>query len=229
MADFLLERGLMVFVICLLNIAGLTISILSEPPEERALIRASALGTDVLLIFASLIMLAVLFSSQELISRSRKLSYYRLVFAKPVSPVMYYAQLFVVHLIGTVALVSLLTELFSVIALPMHVPGIAALTAIGFVLLGGIGFLLSAFINHDSVVMIGLIGVAFIGKALADKYSGLLVTLLSHLIPLDHVFALRPLLVGEPVAAGDVGWVLAYGLTSFLLGLVAVRYKQLAD
>jgi hypothetical protein len=229
MTDFLFERGFMVFVLCILNLSGLVVSILSEPPEVRAHLREMPLGMDVLVIFPTLILLAVLFSSQELISRGRKLSYYRLIFAKPVSPAAYYAQLFVVHLIGTVVLVSLLTGLFSAIALPMHLSGIAAATAIGFVLLGGIGFLLSAFINHDSVVTIGLIAVAYIGKALSAHYSGFLVTLLSNVIPLDHVFALTPLIVGGPVAANDVVWVLGYGLTAFILGLVALRYKQLAD
>jgi hypothetical protein len=229
MLDFLFERGFMVVVLCILNLSGLVVSIVSQPPEVRAHIREMPLGTDVLIIFPSLILLAVLFASQELISRPRKLSYYRLIFAKPVSPASYYAQLFAVHLIGTVALVTALTGLFSAIALPMNLLGIASLTAIGFVLLGGISFLLSVFINHDSFVTIGLIAVAYIGKALSAKYSGFLVTLLSNIIPLDHVFALRPLLVGAPVAASDVVWVLGYGLTAFILGLIAVRYKQLAD
>lgn len=227
--DFVLERGLMVFILSVLNLSGLVISILSEPPEKRALMRASGLGEDVLILFPSLILLAVLFSSQELISRPRKLSYYRLVFAKPVSPVRYYAQLFVLHLVGTVVFVTILTALFSAIALPMYLPGIAALTAIGFVLLGGIGFLLSAFINYDAVATIGLIGVAYIGEALSAKYSGLLVTFLRNLVPLKHVFGLMPLLLGGPVAASDLAWVLGYGLVAFALGLVALRHTQLAD
>lgn len=229
LVDFVFERGLMVLVLSVLNLSGIVISILSESPEERARIREASLGTDVLILFPSLIMLAVLFASQELISRPRKLSYYRLVFAKPVSPVRYYAQLFVLHLIGTVAFVSLLTALFSAIALPMYLPGIAALTAIGFVLLGGIGFLLSVVTNYDAVATIGLVGMAFIGNALSAKYSGFLVTALSSVLPLEHVFALKPLLLGTPVATGDVVWVLAYGLTAFALGLVALRYTQLSD
>ena len=227
--DFLLERGLMVFVLSVLNLSGLVISILSASPEERARMRESSLGADVLILFPSLIMLAVLFSSQELISRPRKLSYYRLIFAKPVSPVRYYAQVFVLHMIGTVAFVTLLTAIFSAVALPMYLPGIAALTAIGFVLLGGIGFLLSAVTNYDAVATIGIVGIAFIGNALSAKYSGILVTTLRSVLPLDHVFALKPLLLGTPVAAGDVAWVLAYGLIAFGLGLIAVRYTQLAD
>jgi hypothetical protein len=229
LVDFVLERGIMVLILSVLNLSGLVISILSEPPEERARLREASLGTDVLILFPSLIMLAVLFASQELISRPRKLSYYRLVFAKPVSPVRYYSQLFVVHLVGTVAFVTLLTALFSVIALPMYLPGIAALTAIGFVLVGGIGFLLSAITNYDSMATIALIAVAFIGNALSAKYSGFLVTALSSALPLEHVFALKPLLLGTPVGMGDVAWVLAYGLTAFALGLVALRFTQLSD
>lgn len=229
MADFVYERGLMVVVLCLLNISGLIVSILSQPPEARAKIKEEALGLDVLIIFVSLIMLAVLFSSQELISRPRKLSYYRLLFAKPVNPVVYYAQLFVVHLIGTVIVVTAITAVFSAIALPMYIAGIAALTAIGFVLLGGIGFLLSVFINHDSVVTVAIIGLSYLGEALSAKYTGILVSVLHNLLPLDHVFALKGLLMDGPVAAGDVIWVLGYGVIAFLLGLVALRYKQLAD
>jgi len=229
MKDYAVERGLMVVIISLLNIVPAVLRIRDTPPDERTLRAGSEVGSDVAIIFVTLILLAVLFSSQELIGRPRKQGFYRLIFAKPVNPVAFYAQLFVVHLVGTVALVSAIAGLFSVVAIGVSIPHIAALAALAFVLFGGVGFLASAFFNYDSFVVIVAVGLSVIGKSIAAARSGVGVKFANILIPIDHLAGLRPLILGGPVAGADVAWVLGYGLIAFVLGMFAVRYSQLSD
>jgi hypothetical protein len=229
MKDFAIERGIMVVILALLNMTGPIFSIRGLDPAARVLAPGSPITQQVTIVIASLILLAILFSSQEIISRSRKQGYYRLILAKPVNPVLFYAQLFVVHLIGTVALLTVIAMIFSLAAIALPIGDIALLTAFGFILFGGVSFLFSAFLSHDAVALIAFVGISLLGKNFASSYTGFGPALTNLLLPVDHLSALRPLLVGESVSASDIVWVLGYGLAGFVLGLIAIRYRQIAD
>jgi len=227
--DFVIERVIFVVVLSALEIAAPMMAARSLPPAQRIVAAGSPLGAQVAVLFTTLILMAVLFCSQEIISRQRKGGFYRFIFAKAVNPVAFYGQLFLVHLVATVLLVCLLASIFSIVAAPVAVGHIAFLTAIAFILFGGIGFLASAFMRFDSIVVIGAFGVSALGKMAAAQYGGFAPKLANLLIPTDHLFALRPLIFGDPVHASDVAWVAGYGAAAIALALAGVRYRQLAD
>src|SRR5688500_13006838 len=70
----------------------------------------------VTLLAGSLVSIAVLIALNGIISTDRKMGYYRFMFAKPVSPVRYYGQLFVVHLVGLLSGMVLLAGVFFFVA-----------------------------------------------------------------------------------------------------------------
>jgi hypothetical protein len=227
--DYVIERGLLVLLLSVFNLLAPAISIRDIPRAHRFLTPVSPIAPEISIIFASLILVGVLFSSQEIVSRTRKLGYYRLLLAKPVSPVAFYTQLFIVHLLGFVLLISAVTAVFSLIALPLPLARITALAALAYVLLGGVGFLLSVFFNHDSIALIVVFAVSLLAKNYATEYAGIGPKLTNLLLPVDHVAALKPMLIGGPVDSADVLWVLIYGLTAVIAGIIALRYTQLAD
>jgi len=198
--DFAIERALTVVLLAAVNMIGPITTMQNLPAAARAAGLDSPVAGQVIVIFGSLVVLAILFSGQELISRPRKQGYYRLVLAKPVDPVLFYGQLFLVHLIGTVLLLSLMAALFSVLAFPVAIGHIALAAAIGFVLIGGVGFLISVFLNHDSIVLILLVAASVLMKGYAaDETGGLWPGVAKVLIPVDHLIALKPMLVAAPV------------------------------
>lgn len=227
--DFAVERVIFVVVLSVLNFGEPMMAARSLPRDQRIVAADSPFGMQVAVVFTTLILLAVLFCSQEIVSRQRKTGFYRFIFAKAVSPVAFYGQLFLVHLIGTVLIVTVLASLFSAVAAPVAVAHIAILTAIAFVLFGGVGFLASAFMRFDSIVVIVAFGVSALGKLAAAQYGGFAPKLANLLLPTDHLFALRPLIFGDPVHAADVAWVVGYGAAAIALALAGVRYRQLAD
>lgn len=229
MKDYAIERGIMVAILAVLNMTGPIFSIRDLDPAERVIAPGSPVAMQIVVVIASLILLGILFSSQELISRSRKQGYYRLVFAKPVNPVAFYGQLFIVHLVGSVLLLMVIAILFSVAAVPLPLARIAAVAALSYLLLGGVGFLMSAFVSRDAIALIVFVALSVLGKNVAATHAGFGVRFANLLIPVDHLAALKPLLVGGNAAPHDIGWVAGYGLVAFVLGLLAVRYRQLAD
>lgn len=229
LADFAVERIVFVLILSALNFGGPLMSARALASGERIITPDSPLGREVMATFTTLVLLAVLFCSQELVSRNRKTGYYRFIFSKAVNPVAFYGQLFVVHLLATVAFVGVMAAAFSVLAAPVAIGHIALLTAIAFMLFGGIGFLVSAFMRFDSIVVIVAFGVSALVKAVASSYTGALPKLANLLLPTDHLFALRPLIFGSAVNTADVAWVVGYGAIAVIVGLLGVRYRQLAD
>lgn len=229
LSDYFWERGAMVVIVGLLNLASSVVTLYDLPPEERVVVPGNEVAKDVLITFGTLMLLAVLFSSQELISRSRKLGFYKLIFAKPVNPVLFYGQLFVLNLLGTIILISILAGVFSVVTTPVPIWRIAAVTGCGFVLLGGIGFLASAFVNFDSLLVIGIVGVSLIVSIYGKAHGGIAAAVAKVLPPVQQMHNMNGLMIGLDANTTDVIWVLAYGIGAFIAGLVALRYRELAD
>jgi hypothetical protein len=229
LTDYFWERGVMVVIIALLNLASSVIMLRSLPVGDRVIVPGNPVGNDILITFGTLMLLAVLFSSQELIGRSRKLGYYKLIFAKPVSPEMFYGQLFLVNLAGTVMVMAILSGIFTIVAIPVSVWRIAAVTSCAFILLGGIGFVISAFVNFDSIFLIGLLGVSLLVSTYGESHGGAAAAIAKVLPPVLQMHRLNGLMIGLDAKMTELIWVLAYGGGAFIAGLVALRRRELAD
>ena len=220
----------MVVIIAMLNLASSVIMLQStQPVSERVIVPGSPIANDILITFGTLMLLAVLFSSQELIGRSRKLGYYKLILAKPVNPVLFYGQLFFVNLAGTLIVMAILSGIFSVIAAPVSIWRIGAVTSCAFILLGGIGFLISAFVNFDSLLLIAIVGVSFLVSIYGEAHGGAAAAIANVLPPVQQMQRLNGLMIGLQTKISDLVWVLAYGFGAFIAGLIALRRRELAD
>ena len=224
--DFVLEKGISIVIIGLLwGYLQLLPFRMSFSPEMTP----QVITRLVTLLAGSLISIAVLIALNGIISTDRKMGYYRFMFAKPVSPVRYYAQLFVVHLVGLLSGILLLSAVFFVVAGRFSIWNLMLYTTLVYIALGGIGFFISAASRHDWVTLAAVWVGARILRGLygnGDDWRSKAVELLPPVHKIDTV-------VGSLIATGtaplqDVLWLGGYGALFFVLGLVVLQRRSLA-
>jgi hypothetical protein len=224
--DFVIEKGISIIIIGLLwGYLQLLPFRQSFSPEmtPELIIRL------VTLLAGSLVSIAVLIALNGIISTDRKMGYYRFMFAKPVSPVRYYGQLFVVHLVGLLSAMVLLAAVFFFVAGRFNISNLVLYTSIIYVALGGIGFFISAASKYDWVTLAAVWVGARILRSLygnGDDWKSKAVELLPPVHKVDSVAGSIIATVGAP--AGDVLWLLGYGALFFVLGLVVLQRRSLA-
>ncbi len=172
---------------------------------------------------------ATLFAVNGISSNDRKFGYFRFLFAKPLSIPRYYATSFLVHGAGILLILGGLYFLYeweSGARMPL---GAFAYVAIVYVLVGGIGFLLSSLTQHDGLL---LILVWVFSTFLRDRYAGrdsAAATLVTVFPPVDKLSELRSaLLLGSGVDERILVWALGYGLACLTLGLIVLRYRSIS-
>ena len=174
--------------------------------------------------------LSVLIAMNGLVSIDRKNGYYRFLFSKPVSPVAYYAQLFVVYGVGVLLAMFLLSSLCRMIFPAFSIINFLMYAAVIYMAMGGIGFFLSVAIRYDWLTLAAIwLGSRILRGVYGPKHDwrSKLVELLPPVHRLDD---LANSLIGKGTAnTADVIWLLGYGLLFFVIGLGIIRYGSLAD
>lgn len=224
--DFVMEKGISIVII------GLLWGYLQLLPFRMAF--SPAMTPEIIirlvtLLAGTLVSIAVLIALNGIISTDRKMGYYRFTFAKPVSPVRYYAQLFFVHLAGLLCGILLLAAVFFVVAGRFNVWNLMLYTALVYIALGGIGFFISAASRHDWVTLAAVWVGARVLRGLfgnGDDWKGKAVELLPPVHKIDTV-------AGSLIATGtapllDIVWLAGYGALFFVLGLVVLQRRSLA-
>jgi hypothetical protein len=227
--DFVFERAAAIAVVFAVYIWAIY--------EQTAVARGSVFvrgGSHALEFGASLLaglitytaVLAALIAVYGMISNDRTTGRFRLVFAKPVRVLPYYAQAFALHGLAYMLLVALgvaaFTRLFPVSG--STVGGGLVLLAVTYLLVGGVCFLFSAIWRFDWIstgVMLGVVTYAASNSPGARWLYPLppfwmifeQITVLEKMRPLEP----RPLL-----------WAAAYGVACFLLGLIILKRRPLA-
>ncbi|MDQ3997206.1 MAG: ABC transporter permease [Gemmatimonadota bacterium] len=171
----------------------------------------------------------VLFATNGIVADDRRHGYFRLLFAKPVSVVDYYAQKWAVYGLGFLIVAALLLGLYGVTIEPFFPISFLPTFALIYVALGGIGFLLSAAWRFDWLSLAAVLGVSDILWLLFRDEPGLAASLVRLLPPvhlLDGVY--RAVREGGNPPVDDVVWLGAYGLACFVGGLLVVRRRPLA-
>jgi len=185
----------------------------------------------------ALIFLGALFAMNGIVANDRKQGYFRLLFAKPVTPMRYYGQAFLVHWFGFMIVMLLLGLLYSVIVWPMLTPRFVIVVSLMFVGYAGIAFLLSAAARWDwlSLVVVSVAAMFFWSKFGASTHP--LAGLLYLLPPVHRADEVYASVSGTPVlsAAGlpavpwpIVAWFAGYGIICYIAGLVVLRFRRLA-
>ncbi len=160
------------------------------------------------------------------VSGDRTRGYFRFLFAKPVSPAAFYAQQFVLWMLGLLAVVSALLGVFALTAgpvTPWPTLWYVALVYLGF---GGLGFFISTVTRRDWLILIGLWTVSQILVSLYKDRDSWIENFFFLLPPVEHLDnAGRALVRGELAGGSDVAWILGYSAIFFVLGLFVLHKR----
>lgn len=182
-------------------------------------------------IASPIVSLAVLIAVNGIVSSDRKTGYYRFLFAKPVSPALFYAQLFAVHFAGVLIVMTILAGLFRLWVGPIAVQYLLLYAAIIYIAMGGIGFFISAATRFDWVVLSAVwVGSRIIRAVYRDApdFRAQLVQILPPVHRVDELSA-DLLLRGRIGDASGMIWLVAYGVVFFALGLLTVHRRSMVD
>ena len=221
--DFVRERGLALLLIGL--ITGFTT--LAPIRAAGARIDAQMARTLIAGLLPQLVLLTAFVTLNGLVSNDRKLGYYRFLFSKPVSIPAYYAQLFVVYLVGFVAGFAVLLGLFAVAAAPISPVAPLAYCALAFLSIGGIAFFISTVVRHDWPVLAAvLLASSFLHSFWRDRqgWRQVVVTLLPPLHRLDST--LSDFLFRGSLNVQSLVWLLGYSAVFFIGGLYVLRTRR---
>ena len=227
--DFAVERGVAILIIGFLWGYAL-IEPIRRTVGLAGTSSASPLWLVAMQISSAIVSLSVLIALNGIVSGDRKAGYYRFLFSKPVNPVLFYAQLFVVYGVGVMAAMLVLSSLLHKILPTFSIPHFLAYTALVYIAMGGIGFFLSVATRYDwlslAAVWLGARVLRGIYGA-GDDWRSKLVQLLPPVHRLDDV---ANSLIGTGSAhMADVVWLFGYGALFFALGLASLRWGSLAD
>jgi hypothetical protein len=228
--DFVVERGVAILIIGFLWGYVLMAPLRGALSAQMSTGRANPMWGIALQIASAVVSLSVLIAVNGIVSTDRKSGYYRFLFSKPVNPVFYYTQLFLVYMVGVLASMLVLSSLLHTILPTFSILNFLLYTALIYVAMGGIGFFLSVATRYDWLSLAAVwLGSRILRTLYGPKndWRSKLVELLPPVHKLDDV---ANSLIGTGTAhATDVLWLFGYGALFFALGLVALRWGSLAD
>jgi len=227
--DFWWERG-----IAILLIGGLWGYVVLEPlrltmgPQWTAPNSPAARMT--LQLASAVVSLAVLIAVNGIVSTDRKHGYYRFLFSKPISPMAYYAQMFFVYLVGVLLAMLILSSLLHIILPAFSILYFLLYVALIYMAMGGIGFFLSVATRYDWVTLAAVWVGARILRAVYGAKNDWRSKAVELLPPVHRVDDVANSLIANRTAPGtDVLWLAGYGILFLVLGLVLIRWGQIAD
>jgi hypothetical protein len=230
LSDYLRDKGVATLVtICLIGFLGLLSISGARALGASTNLVEHAVDQAVISTLGWLSILGALFATNGIVADDRKHGYYRLLFAKPVSVVGYYAHKFAAYGVGLVIVAAVVIGVYNV-AVERFFPALLLPTiALLYVALGGIGFLLSAAWRFDWLSLTTVLVASDVLWRLFGHDAGWRGTLVHALPPihlLDGVYgAVRG---GRPLPVGDLVWLVAYGALCLIAGLIVVRRRPLA-
>ncbi len=228
--DFVLERGIAILLI------GFLWGYVTFEPMRRALgpqwtgDQRSPIWGLAIQFSSAIVSLAVLIAMNGITSGDRKNGYYRFLFSKPISPVAYYGQMFVVYLVGVLLAMLILSSLLHIILPAFSILYFLVYVLLIYIAMGGIGFFLSVATRYDWVTLAAV----WLGSRILRAVYGIKNDWRSKAVellpPVHRVDDVANSLIGNGTAhTSDVVWLLGYGILFFVLGLVFLRQGSLAD
>lgn len=164
-----------------------------------------------------------------IISNDRKAGYYRFLFSKPVSIPAYYAQQFVVFLVGYIVVNLLLLGIFAIFAKPVSPIAPLAACALVFLSFGGIAFLISSLFRHDWPILAAIFVGSSIFQSMWASQEGWKRMVLSVLPPLYKLNgAILEILRGGTMDGKTLLWLLGYSAICLVAGLYVLRRRPFA-
>ncbi|MDB4876747.1 MAG: hypothetical protein JWM41_3193 [Gemmatimonadetes bacterium] len=171
-----------------------------------------------------------------IIANDRAMGYVRFLFAKPLNPLLFYLQSFLVRLAGYFAVAGVLLAAYGYFDPVGDLERVAVGLLLGFVAYGGVLFLASALTKYDGLVTVAFLLLATLAWGKWETATGVR-RFIPYLFPPVGKFSdvnnwvanLNPFDPRAPaVFPGKwVAWTVCYGVACLLLGLVALRKRAL--
>ena len=223
--DFARERGVALLLVGFL--VGFT---LIGPVRAMGRTIDSAMAKTILTAALSQVAFILAFITLNgIVSNDRKMGYYRFLFSKPLSIPAYYAQLFVVYLIGYLAVIGLLLGAFAIFARPVSPVGPLLFCGLVFLSFGGIAILVSSLVRYDWPVLAAIFLGSVILHSMWQDREGWRRLVLSVLPPLYRLTDALPDIVNRGVVnTQDVLWLLGYSALCFAAGVLVLRRRPFA-
>ena len=228
--DFVFERGAPLLIVATLMTFPIIVGLRQIRDTAPPLQGATSARYAIVQLFAEFSLIAVLIGINGVVSSDRVKGYYRFLFSKPVSIPRYYAQAYAVNGVGLVVTAAGVLGAIYAIGYPVFLSRVLLMVGLFYVSLGGMGFLYSTLARFDWVLMGATWGLAQLLRALYPAAQSRGGQVLDVILPPFH--QLRD--AGLQLARGDTAdsttllWLLGWGVSSFLLGLLILRRRPLA-
>lgn len=174
-------------------------------------------------LFFQIACVAVVAQFHGIVAEDRVKGYYRFYLAKPVSPLWFYGQSFVLGVLGMLVFTIGFLTLFSLAVTPAWEWSMLTSGAALGLLIGGMIFALSTVTQRDWIWMIIIVIVSGILRARFPKGDSTLGKVVNAVLPPN-------MLVDEKtLTAGEWAWVVAWGTGFVLVGLWVLRKRPLGE
>lgn len=183
-------------------------------------------------IFGMFATVAPIIALSGIVSQDRTNGYTRFLFSKPVSPVWFYLQSFLIRMAGFLVMGTLLMLAYSHYEPPAFNPKILVDMSLSFVAIGGIIFLLSVVSRFDWLVGVLVLLISAVLWGRWETIGGIKQASLYLLPPMGKSGLLHQWMVGL-TTMGELGpvpfptkwalWSAGYGLACLVLGLYLLR------
>jgi hypothetical protein len=164
-----------------------------------------------------------------LVSHHRSKAYDRLFFSRPISPLRYYMQGFVLGGFGGVLLAIVGAESYSIAVHPVSLLGVSGYVALAWLLVGGLALLLSTLTAFHLPVLAFVIG-ADLGLSRYTggvSSTGAVAEVVQYVLPPTHVLVAlgEPLARGLPVDPRVFVWPAGFGLVCVVIAMVLLQRR----
>lgn len=227
--DFWLERGIGILIIGFLWGYVLVAPMRGSMGTQLSAPNSPLIGI-ILQVASAIVSLSVLIAVNGIVSSDRKQGYYRFLFAKPVSAVAFYAQVFFVYMAGMLIAMLILASLLHTVLPTFSIVNYVLYAALIYVAMGGIGFFLSVATRFDWLTLAAVwLGARVLRGVYGPQndWRSKLVELLPPVHKLDDIA--NSLIAHRTAEMWDVVWLVGYGAAFFVLGLVMLWRGRLAD
>ena len=223
--DYALNRGaptLIIGALFILQLRGVGSELASRLPPATLLRVISG-------ILAPFVVIASLIAINGIISNDRKQGYFRFLFAKPISIVRYYLQAFALHGLGAIVATGLFLLAIAGISGASIPPATMLYPLVYYLLLGGIGFLFSAFLRNDWIPLAAVLALSALAYFQWGDEPGLRGWVVRWVLPPFHLFddLRNALLAGALPEPWPGVWPVVYGLMALFAGVIVLRRKAM--
>jgi len=220
--DHLVTRGAAIFVIGLMMLLPVLLTDYSGRPREpnwRGLLTGS-LGAAAAF--------GVLVSTYGLLGEDIRRGYFRVLFAKSVSPVWYYAQSLVGAGLAYVAALVAVVGVFAVFRTPVWPGRELAEFALAFLLIGGVVFGMSRFTRLDWIFGFTMWIMGDMVRSALPAAESLRGKIANVVLPPTHLLE-GGVLTAQGIDWGAMLWLVSYAGLWIVAGLSAVRFLPLGS